>query len=99
MFDLYKGLNHTNTAITNLYSCILNILTYIKGDRVNTWKEAQLKKLEDRVAAGTLEDNEAHWTTFLMEFKDAFTNTNTKVEAYQALTHLKHTTNLDNFIT
>jgi hypothetical protein len=97
-FDLYKGLNRTNTSMTNPYSRVLNLLTYIEGDKVNAWKEAQLKKLEARVTAGTPETSEVHWTTFIRDFKDAFTNTNAKAEAYQALTRLRHTDNLDSFI-
>jgi len=97
-FKLYKGVNRQNSSMTNPYSRVLNILTYIEGDNVNSWKESQLKKLEDRVAAGTLESDEAHWTIFEREFKDAFTNTNAKAEAYQQLTRLKHGDNLDTFI-
>lgn len=97
-FALYKGLNRTNTAMTNPYSRVLNILTYIEGDQISAWKEGQLKKLDDRITAGTIEQDEAHWTAFLKDFKDAFTNTNAKAEAYQALTRLKHTDDLDNFV-
>jgi hypothetical protein len=45
-----------------------------------------------------VETDEVHWMTFEREFKDAFTNTNAKAEAYQQLMCLKHGNNLDNFI-
>ena len=84
--------------MSNPYNRILTILTYIEGELVNAWKESQLKKLNERVTAGVAETDEAHWNLFEKDFNTAFTNTNDKEEAYQALTRLKQGPDLDSFI-
>ena len=97
-FKIFHGLNRDNASMTNPYSRVLTILTYMDGEIVNAWKESQVKKLEDRVLAGIAETDEAHWQAFENDFKTAFTNTNAKAEAYQALAGLKHTGELDAFV-
>jgi len=74
---------HTTTA-----------LSYIAGPLVEACKEEQLTLLERNIAANVPEGNEAHWTTFETNFKNAFTNTNKKNDTYREL----HTDDLDMFI-
>ena len=71
----------------------------MEGDAIDSWKADQLDKLNERVDDGYLETEEIHWRKFESAFKDAFTNTNEKAEAYQELTRLKQGDNLDTFIT
>jgi len=54
------------------------------------WKEEQMVKLEARIAGGTADTEEIHWTKFEQAFKDSFTNTNRKQEAFNQLIRLKH---------
>ena len=96
--ELYRGLNRTNTSMTNPYSRVLNFLTYIEGEHVNAWKENQLRKLLQRSSAGTPETSEAHWDKLIADFREAFTDTNAKADAYQKLTTLKQGDSLDTFI-
>jgi len=78
---------HTTTA-----------LSYIAGPLVEAWKEEQLTLLERNIAANVPETDEAHWTTFETNFKNVFTNTNKKNDAYHELQKLRHTDDLDTFI-
>jgi len=54
--------------------------------------------LEHNITANVLEGDEAHWTTFLTNFTNAFTNMNKKNDAYCKLQGLKHKDDLDTFI-
>jgi len=98
-FQLYRGLNRKNEAMSNPYNRVVTALTFIEGDNVDSWKGDQLEKLNNRVAGGYVEADETHWTQFEDAFKKAFTNTNEKAEAYQELTRLKQGESLDTFIT
>jgi Retrotransposon gag protein len=71
----------------------------MEGDTIDSWKADQLDKLQERLDDGYLETDEYLWRKFEEAFKDAFTNTNEKAEAYQELTRLKQGDNLDTFIT
>jgi len=73
-------------------------LSYVAGPLVEAWKEEQLTLLECNIAANVPEGDEAHWTTFLTNFTNAFTNMNKKNDAYRELQRLKHTDDLDMFI-
>jgi len=54
------------------------------------WKEEQMTKLKAHIAGGTADTEEIHWTEFKQAFKDSFTNTNRKQEAFNSLIKLKH---------
>src|SRR6266567_5908853 len=98
-FRLYKFTNRCHEAMINPATCTTPSLSYIAGPLVEAWKEEQLMLLERNIAANVPEGNEAHWTTFETNFKNAFTNTNKKNDAYHDLVALKHKDNLDTFIT
>jgi Retrotransposon gag protein len=61
-------------------------LTYIKGPRVEDWQEARLEELTNTTLHP---DDEALWTTFEQRFKDTYTDSNKKREAYNKLMALK----------
>jgi flagellar hook-basal body complex protein FliE len=64
------------------YNRVLMALTYIKGERVNNWQEEQLNKLETTTHQHT---NKIIWGEFEQAFKDAFTDSNKKQQAYEKL--------------
>jgi len=84
--------------MSNPATRVTTALTYMGGTLVDPWKEQQMTELQARIARGTADTEEAHWTTFEQAFKDTFYNTNIKVEAYQKLENLKMKENLDVFI-
>jgi len=84
--------------MSNPATCVTTALTYMGGVLVDLWKEQQMTELQTRIAGGTADTEEIHWTTFEQAFKDTFYNTNIKVEAYQKLENLKMKDNLDVFI-
>jgi len=82
----------------NPATCTTTALSYIAGPLVEAWKEEQLTLLEHNITANIPEADEAHWTTFETNFKNAFTNTNKKNDTYCELQALKHKDDLDTFI-
>jgi hypothetical protein len=81
-FQLYQKLNWNHAIMSNPFSRVLTALTFIEGDRVNSWKENELNKLMARVKSGVRETLELHWQIIKDNFKEAFTNLNAKEEAY-----------------
>ena len=98
-FHIYKFVNRGHEAMINPATYTTTTLSYITGPLVEAWKEEQLTLLECNIAANIPEGNEAHWTTFETNFKNTFTNTNKKNNAYHELVALKHKDDLDTFIT
>jgi hypothetical protein len=84
--------------MSNPFSRVLTALTFIEGDRIDSWKENELEKLTDRVTSGVPETSELHWQIFKDDFNEAFTNTNEKQEAYQNLTRLEQGDSLDHYV-
>ena len=74
-----------SNAATRVTTC----LTFMQGDIMEPWKEEQMDKLQVRLAAGTDETHEDHWIAFKQDYKDSFTNTNRKNEAFNKLTTLR----------
>ena len=97
-FKIFRVTNHHNETMSNPYSRVTMALTYMQGDTMDIWKEEQLDKLVRDVTGGTPETSESLWDNFEKSFKEAFTNTNAKREAYQELLGLKQRDNLDTFI-
>ena len=97
-FRLYKFINRGHEAMINPATRTTTALSYIEGPLVEAWKEEQLTLLELNIANNIAEANEVHWTTFETNFKNAFTNTNKKNDAYRELQVLKHKDDLDTFI-
>ena len=85
--------------MSNPYNRVITALTFMEGDTIDSWKADQLDKLHEHLDDGYLETDEYNWRKFKEAFKDAFTNTNEKAEAYQELTCLKQGDNLDTFVT
>jgi len=97
-FSIFRFANRNNDAMSNPATHVTTALTYMGRTLVDPWKEQQMTELQARIAGGTADTDEAHWTTFEQAFKDTFYNTNIKVEAYQKLENLKMKDNLDFFI-
>ena len=71
----------------------------MQGPMMEPWKEEQIVNLKAYIAGGTADTEEIHWTKFEQAFKDSFTNTNRKQEAFNQFIKLKHRpTGLDVFI-
>ena len=64
-FRIFHVANRTNETLINPVTRIATALTYIDGPLIDPWKEDQMWKLEDRLAAGVADTSEDHWTTFL----------------------------------
>jgi len=79
------------------YSRITALLSYMNGPQVDSWKEEQLDKLISEIDDGTQETDEILWDNFIESFKQAYTNTNLREEAYQALCKLRQKESLDEF--
>jgi len=97
-FGIFRFANRNNDAMSNPATRVTTALTYMGGTLVDPWKEQQMTELQARIAGGTADTEETHWTTFEQAFKDTFYNTNIKAEAYQKLEKLKMDKNLDVFI-
>jgi len=89
-FGIFWFANQKNKAISNPATQVTTALTYMQGSMMEPWKEEQMVKLEARIAGGTADTEEIHWTKFEQAFKDSFTNTNRKQEAFNQLIRLKH---------
>jgi len=79
------------------YSHVTALLSYMSGPQVDSWKEEQLDKLTAEIDNGTLETDETLWDDFIESFKQAYTNTNIREEAYQVLCKLRQKESLDEF--
>ena len=97
-FNIYHFANRKNEAMSNVATRITTCLTFMQGDMMEPWKEEQMSKLLQRLDDGTDETDEDHWNAFEQDFKDSFTNTNRKNEAFNELTALKQKESLDIFI-
>ena len=97
-FAIYHFSNRKNKAMSNAATCITTCLTFMQGDMMEPWKEEQMIKLQVCLATGTDETDKDHWTAFEQDFKDSFTNTNRKNEAFNKLTNLRQKESLDTFI-
>ena len=84
--------------MSNAATCVTTCLTFMQGDMIEPWKEEQMDKLQACLAAGTDETDKDHWINFEQDFKDFFTNTNRKNEAFNKLTALRQKESLDIFI-
>jgi len=98
-FYLWRLTNKHNDTMRKPYSRVTTLLSYMSGPQVDSWKEEQLDKLVEELNDGTLETDENLWDTFIENFKQAYTNTNIREEAYQALCKLRQKESLDEFFT
>jgi len=89
-FGIFQFANWKNEAMSNPATWVTTVLTYMQGPMMEPWKEEQMVNLEARIAGGTADTEEIHWTEFEQAFKNSFTNTNRKQEAFNQLIRLKH---------
>jgi len=96
-FYLWRLTNKHNDTMRKPYSRVTALLSYMSRPQVDSWKEEQLGKLIEEIDDGTQETDETLWDTFIENFKQAYTNTNLREEAYQALCKLRQKESLDEF--
>jgi len=98
-FGIFRFTNQKNEAMSNPATWVTTALPHMQGPMIEPWKGEQMVKLEAHIAGGTVDTEEIHWTEFEQAFKDSFTNTNRKQEAFNQLIKLKHgSDSLDVFI-
>jgi len=98
-WGLWEAVNRNNDTMKTPFMKIITMLSYMDGNRVDAWKEEQLKILNDKLNNGTLPTDETLWTEFFKRFNNAFTNQNCRSKAFQELCKLKQGECLDNFFT
>ena len=96
-FDLWRLLNQHNDTMKKPLSCVVTLLSYMDGDKVDAWKEEQMHILEKAANDGIQETDEDLWKDFIERFRNAFTNQNQREESYQKLCKLKQEDSLDDF--
>jgi Retrotransposon gag protein len=65
-----------------LYNCIMMMLSYMKGPKINNWVWEKAMLLETAVSNGTANPNDEHiWNTFIEEFTEAFMDTTRREQA------------------
>ena len=96
-FDLWRLLNQNNDTMKKPLSQVITLLSYMDGDKVDTWKEEQMHILEKAANDRVQETDEDLWNDFIGRFKNAFTNQNQREESYQKLCKLKQEESLDDF--
>ena len=64
-------------------------MTYMDGSRVDDWVCARSQWLEDQIANGVVENDEALWTTFEQHFRSAFIDTTKKEDALTTMLALQ----------
>jgi hypothetical protein len=78
---VWRAVNYKKEAIKDPYTRTALILTFIKGDNVNSWAKHQLKILnqsQENNPDPTGKPDEDWWDTFEQNFKNAFTFTASK---------------------
>jgi hypothetical protein len=81
-FGLYRAINCQHITMRELYNCIMMMLSYMKGPKIDDWVREKVTLLEMAVSNSTANPNDEHvWNTFLEEFTDAFTDTTRQEQA------------------
>ena len=88
---IWKAVNYKKEVIKDPYTRTALVLTYIKGDNINSWAKRQLdilntKQQNNRDPSGA--PSETWWTDFERAFKDTFTFTASKETALAQLEKL-----------
>jgi len=60
-FQLWRMINKDNDTIKQPYSRVIAALSYMDRPKVDSWKEEQTIRLNDKVGSGTLETDETLW--------------------------------------
>ena len=89
-WTIYRGINRFTPQMTNPFSRVLMFLSFIKGDKVHEWTQAQLRWAVDYVAQAPGNDNHEYvWDTIADAFFRAFTNITREVDAQTDIKTLK----------
>jgi hypothetical protein len=99
---VWRAVNYKKEVMRDPYTRTALILTFIKGDNVNSWAKHQLKILnqnQENNPDPTGKPDEDWWDTFEQNFKNAFTFTASKETALAKLEKLAMTQgDLDTYI-
>jgi hypothetical protein len=87
-FRGWRAVNYKKEVMRDPYMRIALVLTFIKGEDVNSWANHQLKLLDDKIAQGRA-NNDTLWQEFKTAFKNAFTLIKAKENALAQLEALK----------
>ena len=89
-WNIYHGINRYTPQMINPFSQILMFLSFIKGEKVQEWTQAQLRWAVDYVAQAPGNDNHEYlWDTIADAFYRAFTNITREVDAQTNIKTLK----------
>src|ERR1700761_5896613 len=89
-WNIYHGINRYTPQMINPFSRVLMFLSFIKGEKVQEWTQAQLRWAIDYVAQAPGNDNHEYlWTTVADAFYRAFTNITREVDAQTDIKTLK----------
>jgi hypothetical protein len=96
-FGAYRFLNRHNSTFTNKAEMVAYALTFIKGLQVDDWAYDMADQLSIKVEGNPLtgdppthaEGDQALWEWFARSFRDAFTDSTRKQDAYSHLTKME----------
>ena len=89
-WNIYQGINRYTPQMINPFSRVLMFLSFIKGEKVQEWTQAQLRWAVDYVAQAPGNDNHEYlWDTIADTFHRAFTNITREVDAQTDIKTLK----------
>ena len=100
-FKVFWASNQNNPQMNILLNRCYTFLTYLEGDQTEGWKKDQLNMLFDKTdvrVSPIAETDNSLWINLEKDFKEAFTNTNIKSDAYIDLKKLKQTDSLNKYI-
>jgi Retrotransposon gag protein len=81
-FGLYRAINCWHITMRELYNCIMMMLSYLKGPKIDDWVWEKVTLLETAVSNGMANLNDEHvWNTFIKEFTEVFTDTTRREQA------------------
>jgi hypothetical protein len=101
-FGAYQFLNRHNSMFTNKAEMVAYALTFIKGLQVNDWAYDMADQLSIKVEGNPVtgdppthaKGDQALWDWFARSFRDTFTDSTRKQDAYSRLTKME--LNMDN---
>ena len=91
-FSMYRALNYDHRIMQSPYLRILLALQYIKGPLVQDWANDYVTEMNARIHRQVnpiLENSDVHWTSFLTDFRTAYTDTALQQTAYHQLQQLR----------
>ena len=96
-FGAYRFLNRHNSTFTNKAEMVAYALTFIKGPQVDDWAYDMADQLSIKVEGNPVtgdppthaEGDQALWDWFARSFRDAFTDSTRKQDAYSRLTKME----------